>query len=165
MVEIYNDWNGYSDITPILRHYKLRRHNQELIGNAHFAVGGYGAASIRQQSTKKVKIPAPLAQKFFHTLTTTPLKVGTYQPLIKNRDDYPNLMIRLTIEGQQVTFTSQSQGSGNVPWKILIADRGGRADYISNSSLPAQALKLLDPILNNPGIDAIIQRNLNRKKT
>ena len=39
-VEIRNDWNGYSDITPILRHYKLRVEQQKLVGNAYIAVGG-----------------------------------------------------------------------------------------------------------------------------
>jgi hypothetical protein len=158
MVEIHNDWNGYSDITPILRHYKLRHQNQQLIGNAHFAVGGYGAASIRQQLTKKVKVPTPLAQKFFDTLSKTPVEIGPYKPLIKRADDYPDLMIHLTLEGKKITFSSQSQGNGNVPWKIIIADRDRTAEYISNSPLPAQALKSLDSVLNNSGIDAIIHR-------
>ena len=34
-VEIQNDWNGYSDITPIIRHTKLRLEHQKLVGNAH----------------------------------------------------------------------------------------------------------------------------------
>ena len=34
-VEIRNDWNGYSDITPIIRHYKLRLVTKDLVGNAH----------------------------------------------------------------------------------------------------------------------------------
>ncbi len=74
-VEIHNDWNGYSDITPILRRYKLRVQNKELIGNAHIAVGGYGAAGIRQQATTRVKIPAAVTSRFLATLAKTPLKV------------------------------------------------------------------------------------------
>jgi hypothetical protein len=158
MVEIQNDWNGYSDITPILRHYKLRRPNQELLGNAHFAVGGYGAANIHQQTTKKVKIPAGVTQNFLATLAKTPIKLGKYKPLINHSDDYPSITIRVKLKGKEVTFSSQSQGKDHIPWKVAISSPDRTTEYISNSPIPAQALKLLDPYINNPGIDLIIQR-------
>jgi len=47
-VEIHNDWNEYSDITPILRHYKLRIKQQKLVGHADISVGGYGAVGVHQ---------------------------------------------------------------------------------------------------------------------
>jgi len=47
-VEIHNDWNEYSDITPILRRYKLRIKQQKLVGHADIAVGGYGAVGVHQ---------------------------------------------------------------------------------------------------------------------
>ncbi len=157
-VEIQNDWNGYSDITPILRHYKLRVQNKELVGNAHIAVGGYGAAGIHQQATTKVKIPAAIAAQFLATLAKTPLKVGSYKPLIKHPDDYPSVRIQLTAHKQQAIFRSQSQGIGCVPWKVTMRSGKTTTDYISNSDLPAQSLKLLSPYLDHPGIDSIIQR-------
>jgi hypothetical protein len=162
-VEIQNDWNGYSDITPILRHYKLRSQNKELVGNAHIAVGGYGAAGIHQQATTKVKIPAAIASQFLATLAKTPIKVGKYQPLIKHTDDYPSVTIRVKVKQQLVIFSSQSQGVSRVPWKVSIRSRTVQTDYISNTDFPTQALKLLSPYLDNPGIDNIIQRRRNGK--
>jgi hypothetical protein len=162
-VEIQNDWNGYSDITPILRHYKLRSQNRELVGNAHMAVGGYGAAGIHQQATTKVKIPAAIASQFLSTLAKTPLKSGNYKPLIKHTDDYPSVTIQVKVKRQLVTFSSQSQGVSRAPWKVSIRSGQTHMDYISNTDFPTQALKLLSPYLDNPGIDRIIQRRRNGK--
>ena len=157
-VEISNDWNGYSDITPILRHYKLRRERQKLVGNAHIAVGGYGAAGIHQQQTTKIAIPAVISTKFLTTLSQTPIRVGRYQPKLDRRDDYPSIKIQLKIDRQQVTFSSQSQAINYIPWKVTIERDNRTTEYISNSPLPAQALQLLNPYLSSPGIDQIIQR-------
>jgi hypothetical protein len=162
-VEIQNDWNGYSDITPILRHYKLRVQNKQLVGNAHMAVGGYGAAGIHQQATAKVKIPVAVTAQFLATLAKTTLKVGTYKPLIKYSDDYPTVKIQVKFRQQQAIFSSQSQGVSRVPWKVTIRSGKTTTSYISNSDLPTQSLKLLSPYLDNPGIDGIIQRRRKAK--
>jgi hypothetical protein len=165
-VEIHNDWNGYSDVTPILRHYKLRRERQELIGNAHVAVGGYGAAGIRQQQTKRVKIPAAQTAKFLAILAKTPLQVGKYQPQMERSDDYPFVKIQIEMERKQIIFSSQSQSIDRSPWKVTILVPRGYAngqnnpttEYISSSALPTQALQVLSPYLDLPGIDHIIER-------
>jgi hypothetical protein len=158
-VEIKNDWNGYSDITPIIRRYKLQLQNGELVGNSHIAVGGYGAAGIHQQVTTKVKIPAVATAQFLATLAKTPLKTGIYQPTIVRVDDYPQIEIVIKSAQQQAIFRSQSQGDNRTPWKVMV----GKVEpiekyYITSSALPAQALKLLNPYLDNPGIDLIIKR-------
>lgn len=162
-VEIQNDWNGHSDITPVLRRYKLRLDKQKLVGNAHIAVGGYGAAGIHQQKTTKINIPAATSAKFLATLAKTPLQTGTYQPRIDRGDDYPSITIQLQIARQQVTFSSQSQSVGNVPWKVTITKNDRTVEYISNSAFPAQALKSLDPYLDKNGIELIIQRRRQKK--
>ncbi len=159
MVEIQNDWNGYSDITPILRHSKLRLQNGELIGNAHIAVGGYGAAGIHQQATTKVKIPAAVTAKFLTMLTKTPIKTGIYKPIIVHTDDYPHIRIVVKFKQGQAIFSSESQGVNNIPWKVTVGREDPTNDYVTNSNLPAQALKLLDPYLDNSGIDRIIERH------
>lgn len=158
-VEIHNDWNGYSDITPILRHAKLRRERQELIGTAHVAVGGYGAAGVHQQQTKRVKIPAAVTAKFLEILAKTPLQVGSYQPQMERSDDYPFVKIQIEIERQQVIFSSRSQSLDRSPWQVTIAKNNTTTEYISNSALPDRALQLLSPYLDRPGIDQIIQRS------
>jgi hypothetical protein len=158
VVEIQNDWNGYSDITPILRHYKLWVKNKELVGNAHIAVGGYGAAGIHQQATTKVKIPAAVTAQFLATLAKTPIKSGSYKPLINRTDDYPSVTIQVKVKQQLMIFSSQSQGASRVPWKVRIRSGKTNTDYISNADFPTQALKLLSPYLDNSGIDGIIHR-------
>jgi hypothetical protein len=157
-IEIYNDWNGYSDITPILRHYKLRLKQQELVGNAHVAIGGYGSAGVHQQKTTKVKIPAAVKTKFLATLAQTPLRFGIYQPKIDRTDDYPNIKIKVQIDRQQTIFSSQSQGVGHAPWRVTVGQGNSTQEFISNSTMPAQALKVLSPYLDLPEIDRIIQR-------
>ena len=163
-VEINNDWNGYSDITPIVRHQKLwLKPNRELAGNSYIAVGGYGAGGIRQQATTKVKVPAAITAGFFASLAKTPLKRGIYKPVIRHPDDYPSVTIKVKSPQQQTIFTSQSQGVGRVPWQVTIQSAKTSTIYISNSDLPTQALKLLSPYTDNPGIDEIIQRRTKRK--
>ncbi|WP_310424533.1 hypothetical protein [Chamaesiphon sp. VAR_48_metabat_135_sub] len=163
-VEIINDWNGYSDITPILRHSKLRLKRQELVGNAYVAVGGYGAAGIHQQQTTKVKIPAAVTTKFLDTLSKTPLQVGSYQPAFDRIDDYPSIKITVKIAGRQVIFSSESQGIDYMPWKVTITQKNTTKTYLSNSPFPARSLHLLDPYLDRSGIERIIQRRRQQKK-
>jgi hypothetical protein len=136
--------------------------NKELIGNSHIAVGGYGAAGIHQQATAKVKIPAAITAQFLATLAKTPIKLGTYKPLIKYSDDYPTVKIQVKVKHQQAIFSSQSQGVGQIPWKVTMRSGKTTTSYISNSDFPARSLKLLSPYLDNPGLDGIIQR---RRKT
>jgi hypothetical protein len=157
-VEIRNDWNGYSEITPIRRHYRLKLDRGQLVGNAHTAVGGYGAAGVRQQQTKKVTIPAPVVQNFFITLDRTPLVVGKYQPIFVRADDYPAISIKVTLDRQSAIFSSTSQGAGYRPWQVTIDNNGKTKIYISNSDTPDRALKLLAPYLDREGIQNIIQR-------
>jgi hypothetical protein len=163
-VEIHNDWNGYSDITPILRHYKLHLVNKDLVGNAYIAVGGYGAGGIHQQRTTKVKIPAVVVTKFLTTLAKTPLQAGVYKPLIARKDDYPSIEIQLKIDKKQVIFSSKSQGVDRIPWKIAIVENNTAKEYISNSPVPAQAFRLLNTSLDRSGVDSIIQRRQQRKR-
>lgn len=163
-VEIHNDWNGYSDITPILRHYKLRIKQQKLVGHAHVAVGGYGAAGVHQQQTTSVTIPAAVTTKFLAALAKTPLQVGIYQPKIERTEDYPSIKIKLESDRQQVIFSSQSQASNYVPWKVTVTQANKTTEYTSDSALPAQALQILNPYIDRAGIDQLIQRRRQRNK-
>ena len=164
-VEIKNDWNGYSDITPVLRHYKLKLDRQQLVGNAYIALGGYGAAGIRQQRTTKIEIPAPIVSKFLTTLSKTPLQAGIYKPSFLKKDDYPAIEIKIKVDKKQVTFSSKSQGVDRIPWKIAITENNATQEYISNSPIPAQAFRILNPSLDRSGVDRIIhQRRVKKKK-
>ena len=163
-VEIHNNWNGYSDITPIVRHYKLHLVNKDLVGNAYIAVGGYGAGGIRQQQTTKVKIPAAITTKFLTALAKTPLQADVYKPLIAHKDDYPSIEIEVKIDKKQVVFSSKSQGVDRIPWKIAIIENKTTKEYITNSPIPAQAFRFLNSSLDRSGVDNIIQRRRHRKR-
>lgn len=163
-VEIHNDWNGYSDITPILRHYKLRLEHQQLLGNAYIAVGGYGITGIRQQQTTKVKIPADVVTKFLTTLAKTPLEVGAYQPKTNRPDHYPSIEIKVKSDRQQVTFSSRSQRVDRIPWKITVIENKITKEYISNSTIPNQAFHILNSSLDQSGVDRIIYKRRHQEK-
>lgn len=163
-VEIHDDWHGYSDITPVIRHYKLRLEHQQLAGNAYIAVGGYGVTGIRQQRTNKVKIPATIVTKFLTTLAKTPLEVGGYQPLINRPDNYPSIEIKVKSPGQQAIFSSRSQRIDRTPWKITVIENKITKEYISNSTIPTQAFHILNSSLDRSGVDGIIYRRLHQKK-
>jgi hypothetical protein len=154
-VNIKNDWNGYSDITPIERHYQFRNSANSLSGNGYFAVGGYGAYNIRQQYNKKIVIPALVTQQFFQKLNETKIYSSSqYQPITKRRDDYPAITIQITTPEHQVTFFSSSQGRHHTPWRIKIKGK----TYVSNSDAPAAALLLLKPYIDHPGLEDVINK-------
>ncbi len=155
LVQIKNDWNGYSDITPIVRHYKLKPQTSGMAGNGHFAVGGYGAYNIHQQYTKKISIPDPITRRFFQKLSETRMQHSSkYQPIRNHSDDYPAVTIQITTPRQEITFFSSSQGKSYIPWQIKTKG----TTYISNSASPAEALVLLKPYIDHPGLEQVISK-------
>lgn len=159
LVNIKNDWNGYSDITPIERHYQFKNSASGLSGDGYFAVGGYGAYNIRQQYTKKIAIPALITQQFFQKLNETKIHSSSwYQPIKKRSDDYPAVTIKITTPEQQVTFFSSSQGQDHIPWQIKIKEKTKEKTYVSESAAPAAALLLLKPYIDHPGLENVINK-------
>ncbi len=155
LVNIKNDWNGYSDITPIVRHYKFKPKAGGMSGNGHFAVGGYGAYNIRQQHTKKINISAAITQQFFKKLGETKMQTSSgYQPTRNRSDDYPAITIQITTPQQEVTFFSSSQGKNYTPWQI----KTNKGIYISNSAAPTAALAILKPYIDHPGLEQVISK-------
>ena len=164
MVEIKNDWNGYSDITPIVRHYKLLTKGDGLEGNGSFAVGGHGGYGIQQQYTKKIAINPTLTQKFLQTLSATKItKSDHYNPRRDHQDDYPDITIYIKTADREVTFASRSQGQQNTPWQIRIKTKGQVENFISNSTNPAQALLLIKAQIDHPGLEQVINKLNNPK--
>ena len=159
LVNIKNDWNGYSDITPIERHYQFKNSASGLSGEGYFAVGGYGAYNIRQQYTKKIVIPALVTQQFFQKLNETKMhSTSQYQPVKKRHDDYPAITIQITTPEQKVIFFSSSQGQYHVPWQIKIKEKTKEKVYVSESVAPAAALLLLKPYIEHPGLENVINK-------
>jgi hypothetical protein len=155
MVNIKNDWNGYSDITPIERHYQFKNLVSGLSGDGYFAVGGYGAYNIRQQYTKKIVIPALVTQQFLQKLNEAKMYITSqYQPIKNRSDDYPAITIQITTSKHKVTFFSSSQGQDHIPWQIKIKEK----TYVSDSAAPAAALLLLKPYIDHPGLENVINK-------
>jgi hypothetical protein len=158
-VEIENDWNGYSDITPIVRHYRFKLENTALTGDGHFAIGGYGGYNINQQYSKKIVIPAALTQQFLAKLATAPLVASKkYQPKFVRRDDFPRVMIKVKAPDREVVFTSRSQGEKNAPWQVRVKKNKVTEYYVSNSPIPGLAMDLLKPQIDHPGLDGAINK-------
>lgn len=155
LVNINNDWNGYSDITPIVRHSQLKPQASGMSGNGYFAVGGYGGYNIHQQYTKKINIPVLITQQFFTKINETKMYSSSlYQPIKKNSDDYPAITIQINTPEQKVTFFSSSQGKNHAPWQIKIKEK----TYISDSAAPAAALSILKPYIDHPGLEEAINK-------
>jgi hypothetical protein len=159
-VEIENDWNGYSDITPIVRHYRFKLENTALTGDGHFAIGGYGGYNIHQQYSKKIVVPPALTEQFLAKLATAPLaRSKKYQPKFVRRDDFPRVVIRVKAVDREVVFTSRSQGENNAPWQVRVKKNKVTEYYVSNSPIPGLAIDMLKPQIDHPGLDAAISKN------
>jgi hypothetical protein len=160
VVEIENDWNGYSDITPIVRHYRLKMENAGLAGDGHFAVGGYGGYNIHQQYSKKIVIPTALSQQFLSKLAEAPLVTSQkYKPKFLRRDDFPRIMIRVKAPDREVVFFSRSQGEKNAPWQVRVKKNKVTEYYVSDSQIPGLAMDMLKAQIDHPGLDAAINKN------
>ncbi len=162
-VEIDNDWNGYSDITPIVRHYRFKLENTALNGalngDGHFAIGGYGGYNIHQQYSKKIVVPADLTQKFLDKLATAPLVVSKkYKPKMVRRDDFPRVMIKVKAPDREVVFSSRSQGEKNSPWQVRVKKNKVTEYYVSDSPIPGLAIDLLRPQIDHPGLEEAINK-------
>jgi hypothetical protein len=165
MVEIKNNWNGYSDITPILRHYKFLPKGDGLEGNGSFAVGGHGGYGIQQQYTKKIAIDPTLTQKFLQTLSATKItKSDRYSPRRDHRDDYPDITIHIKTADREVTFATRSQGPQNIPWQVRIKTKGKVESFVTNSANPSQALMSIKAQIDHPGLEQAIAKH-NKPKT
>jgi hypothetical protein len=148
-VEINDDWNGYSDITPVIRRYKLTRQGDGFVGNAHVAIGGYGTNAVRQQRTTKVQLDRATVERVWQELATLQLKPGVYQPRIVRRDDYPSVAIKIIAPDRQYTFSSRSQSANYVPWEITVSEGSpgkpskSTTKYITDLPGADRALKLV----------------------
>jgi hypothetical protein len=162
IIEIDNDWNGYSDITPIVRHYRFKLENTALTGDGHFAIGGYGGYNIHQQYSKKIVVPAALTQQFLNKLAEAPLVASKkYKPKFVRRDDFPRVVIKVKAPDREVVFSSRSQGEKNAPWQVRVKKNKVTEYYVSNSPVPGVAMDLLKPQIDHPGLDAAINKARN----
>lgn len=84
-------------------------------------------------------VSSDIVAAFLATLAVAPILERDYEPTLIYTDDYPFVEIEITTSTGLVTFTSQSQGPGMVPWKVDVAGRS----YVIPDDRPARALKIL----------------------
>jgi hypothetical protein len=158
-VGIVDNWNGLSPAAPINARYSLDNSPSGLRGEGNFS-SGYRAQSV----AFTVTVPPEVAAKFFSFLDdpTMSVREGTYEPLITHTDDYPFLVIGLTLPGGVgVRFYSKSQGADHMPWGL---DYNGKT-YIIDSARPAEALSVLRPYLSEELLDARKTPTLEQQET
>jgi hypothetical protein len=119
------------------------------------AWGGLGPRRHQQWRLKRTRsgwtgdkdVPAPIAQEFFDLLAAAPLTRGQYVPRFSHTDDYPSLHIRFRRGQEVIEFSTESQGEGHVPWKVV---KGGDT-LVVPSDHPDRALALLRSFLTGKG--------------
>lgn len=152
-IAIDDVWNGFSRLAPIEAHYALQRAAQGFAGSADFSAGG-GYPGGPTHAHADVALPQAAVAAFFSALAQTPLHAGEYTPLRRRTDDYPDMTVTITVDGKDVIFTSQSQGTTRAPWLV----HAGDADYVSDSGQPAAALDRLAPYLERNVLDALVEK-------
>ena len=101
-------WTGLSPMAPIGARYTMRRSADAFEGNAHFYAAGY--SDNPREAEEEVSIPLDVVTRFLEMLEQTPMRPGTYEPLITHTDDYPSLSIKIALEADTVAIFSGSQG-------------------------------------------------------
>jgi ankyrin repeat protein len=121
-VEIRDSWAGLG--RPHSSHYVLRRVADRIEGAA--------------------AVPVRVFENFIQVLLTTPFVPGQYEPALMHTDDYPSISIEIHAGTETVTFSTQSQGAGHIPWAVRV--RG--ETFVAHSDAPARAFALLRPHLS-----------------
>jgi len=97
--------------------------------------------------TADVFVPVEHAKYFLKILSRVHLVRGEYVPRIQWTDDFPSITIKITTwdsgVSETITFFTQSQGKGHVPWGVTIQG----VTYVVPSDRPDKALEALEPHL------------------
>ena len=109
--------------------------------------GGFEAEGVRDE-TRPITLPSSRIssteiEAFLATLVHAPVLDRDYVPKVTRGDDHPSITVTLSRSRGHITFFSQSQGVGHVPWGV---ESGGRV-YVVPDDTPARALQMLDPFL------------------
>ena len=153
-IQLEDDWNGLSPLSPITAHYSLQPDATGFSGQANFSVGGNWDIKSAVTETQTIQIPAKNVQAFLDKLAASSYTEGEYHPSTAWTDDYPSLNITIVLQTGSISFYSSSQGENRIPWAMSY---GGKT-YIIDSSTPMAALGELDPYLEHSRLDALVNR-------
>lgn len=162
-VRIKDEWDGYGPIAPISSLWELKTFHG-LAGTVIFRaqpdfpmlrwsparpdLQGPGSSGKVFFKTADIAVPEENAKNFLKRLSQVHLVRGEYVPSIPRTDNYPSITIEIETSGvlvsrETITFFTQSQGKGHVPWGVTIQG----VTYVVPSDIPARALEELDPYL------------------
>ncbi|MFL5542927.1 MAG: hypothetical protein ACJ8J0_28370 [Longimicrobiaceae bacterium] len=146
-VEIVDYWMGLDPQGPIEFTWRLGR--QGAATHAFTGVGTLARAHGKTSGPLTVTIPDSAMTAFLRGLAAAPRTPGEYTPKIEHTDDYPELTIRMHTPTGITEFYSASQGDERRPWRVTIDGR----HYVSDSPVPAEALKHLLPFLQREELE------------
>lgn len=154
-ITIADDWTGLSPLAPIEAYFRLEPTTGYFSGTAEFSVAGYTDAITR---SVPISVPLAVIVELLALLESTPLEVGKYKPVFNHTDDFPRIIIVVEGRAGGLGFSSESQGSGHIPWRVVV----GQDQYVTYADTPAQALDLLDPYLAREVQEALFNLALAR---
>jgi hypothetical protein len=157
-VEIVDHWFGFSDKAPIDARYRLERRR----GAGTFTGTGTLRMNDRvdghfegvRHGPLAITVPDSAMASFLAALAATPLTEGEYRPSIQVTDSYPVFTLRLRTSTGVVEFYSESQGEYRRPWRVEVAGRR----YVSDSDVPARAMRIILPYLRRAELDRMFSR-------
>ncbi len=150
-VEIKDYWTGLSINSPVDGRFRFERQGDgyTFTGTSQLSLGAN--ENHKQAGPLPVTIPDSAMRAFLRTLAAAPRQPGTYRPRYTHTDDYPERTITLRSDAGVVEFFSSSQGDAS-PWRVTI----GGQQYVSNSTVPSDALRHLTPYFRRTELDSIL---------
>lgn len=138
---IEDSWWVFGPIQQVKMSFVLHRVGDQFIGTGSYAATSYYGPTT--STTRSIAIPAATIADFVRVLAAAPLREGAYTPDVTYREYSAKVQIDLATASGTISFLSQSNSEGHVPWQVLIAGRS----YVIGSPQPAMALTSLDPYL------------------
>ncbi|HEX2950942.1 MAG TPA: hypothetical protein VHV83_15470 [Armatimonadota bacterium] len=163
-ITIQDDWKGLSP-AAIVAHYTLKRSESSYVGTGNFSVQGYTGEPLT--ATVTIDIPLNVAKSFLQMLMDIPLQTGEYKPGYRRPDDAPSVTIKIVTPTQTVTFFSDQPAQRRWDrdhwdrevvrgsWQVTIQTGDTTEQYVSGSTVPADALNILNPFLKRGVLEGL----------
>ncbi|MEM9777638.1 MAG: hypothetical protein AAF902_23880 [Chloroflexota bacterium] len=139
-VSIRIGWIGLGPLSPRDAMFDLTPNGSVYDVSASYSAGGHHRSSTFT-SEEEFTVSSVDTEIFFDFLRKVNLHKGEYEPFVGWTDDYPEYEIVIRKGRDEIVFYSKSQGPDKSPWQIKINGES----YVSDTSLPSQALQHLEP--------------------
>ena len=132
-IDILLEWTGLG--VPAQEHFVLVRSASGFQGRKTSKRGHAAPPQEPQEQDVTLTLTLDAGESFFEALVSVPLLKTNYVPHITHTDDYPSIRVSLKTDGEAVTFSTESQGKGHVPWAVKVKG----STYVVPSASPAHA--------------------------